>query len=183
MKINNLVFTSSKFEAENKNLLKINSVLFSVNKLFNKLKISFLFFAVIVFFSNSFSQENTEKSNQVLLPQINKELLPKFFDEVHNGTEYKYDSERERIYKEQVSRIEIIYIPYAENKNIPNLSSVSKMNKYNPNLNFDISNFNPKEFNFIKYGINYYSSSDQFIRVDNQDYIIHILPYTNRSSK
>ena len=130
MKINNLVFTSSKFEAENKNLLKINSVLFSVNKLFNKLKISFLFFAVIVFFSNSFSQENTEKSTQVLLPQINKELLPKFFDEVHNGTEYKYDSERERIYKEQVSRIEIIYIPYAENKNIPNLSSVSKMNKY-----------------------------------------------------
>lgn len=59
MKINNLVFTSSKFEAENKNRLKINSVLFSVNKLFNKLKISFLFFAVIVFFSNSFSQEKT----------------------------------------------------------------------------------------------------------------------------
>ena len=110
--------------------------------------------------------------------QINKDLLPKFFYEVHKDSEYKYDSERERIYKEQVSRIEIIYIPYAENKNIPNLSSVSKMNKYNPNLNFDISNFNPKEFNFIKYGINYYSSSDQFIRVDNQDYIIHILPYT-----
>ena len=57
MKINNLVFTSSKFEAENKNRLKINSVLFSVNKLFNRLKISFLFFAVIVFLSNSFSQE------------------------------------------------------------------------------------------------------------------------------
>ena len=57
MKINNLVFTSSKFEAENKNLLKINSVLFTVNKLFNRLKISFLFFAVIVFLSNSFSQE------------------------------------------------------------------------------------------------------------------------------
>ena len=178
MKINNLVFTSSEFEAENKNRLKINSVLFSVNKLFNQLKISFLFFAVIVFFSNSFSQENTEKSNQVLLPQINKELLPKFFDEVHKGSEYKYDSERERIYIEQLSRIEFIKIPYAENNHIPKLSSISKMNKYNPNLNFDISNFNPKEFNFIKYGINYYSSSDQFIRVDNQDYIIHILPYT-----
>ena len=83
MKINNLVFTSSKFEAENKNLLKINSVLFTVNKFFIQLKISFLFFAVIVFFSNSFSQENNQKSTQVLLPQINKELLPKFFDEVH----------------------------------------------------------------------------------------------------
>ena len=143
---------------------------------------NFLILGIFIFLFSicSFSQEEKEYR---INNQINFSKIPDFFNEVHQGSEYKYDSERERIYKEQVSRIEIIYIPYAENKNIPNLSSVSKMNKYNPNLNFDISNFNPKEFNFIKYGINYYSSSDQFIRVDNQDYIIHILPYTNRSSK
>ncbi len=153
------------------------------NNLFNMFKISFLFFVAIVICSNSFSQEILKKTSQDLSPKINQDLLPKFFDEVHKGSEYKYDSERERIYIEQLSRIEFIKIPYAENNHIPKLSSISKMNKYNPNLNFDISNFNPNEFNFIKYGINYYSSSDQFIRVDNQDYIIHILPYNNNSIK
>ena len=137
--------------------------------------ISILFFSCI---SLSFAQNKENELFEKQSIQINKDLLPKFFYEVHKDSEYEYDSEREKIYLEQLSRIEFIKIPYAENNNIPNLSSVSKMNKYNSNLNFDISNFNPKEFNFIKYGINYYSISDQFIRVDNQDYIIHILPYT-----
>lgn len=152
-------------------------------KLFSLNLMKIFFFPYLLFFTFfCFSQELNEKSTQ-LIPKINKELLPKFFEEVHKGSEYKYDSERERIYLEQLSRIEIIKIPFAENNNIPKLSSVLKMNKYNPNLNFEISNFNPEEFNFIKYGINYYSISDQFFRVDNQDYIIHILPYTNNLLK
>ena len=130
-------------------------------------------------FANIFYAQNREKvlkENQEI--QINKELLKNFFNEVHQGSQYIYDKERERIYLEQLSRIEIISVPYVENKNLVNLSSIDKMTKYNPDLIFDLSNFNPNEFNFIKYSFNFYSSSDQFIRVDNKDFIIHILPYT-----
>jgi len=112
--------------------------------------------------------------------KINNSFLKDFFYEVHKGSPYEYDRERERIYLEQLSRIEIIPIPYVENNNLKNLSSIDKMNKYNTSLSFDISNFDPVKFNFIKYSFNFYSTSDQFIRVDNKDYIIHILPYTNK---
>jgi hypothetical protein len=128
----------------------------------------------------SFGQEVRKEDPQVLPILIDERLLSKFFVEVHQGSEYVYDSERERIYKEQLSRIEIIYIPYVENIHHPKLSTIEKMTKYNQNINFDLSNFNPNNFNFIKYGFNFYSSSDQFIRVDNQDYIIHILPYIKK---
>jgi hypothetical protein len=134
----------------------------------------FLFLA-----SLSFGQEVQKEKAQDLPIQINKELIPKFFAEVHDGSEYKYNSERERIYLEQLSRIEIIYIPYVENIHHPKLSTIEKMTKYNQNINFDLNDFEPKKFNFIKYSFNFYASYDQFIRVDNKDYIIHILPYIN----
>lgn len=182
MKINNLFFSSFNFGIFNKYHLKINSFL-SVFNLLSSLKVILVFFAVILFFNNSFSQENKEKLAALSTRKINRDLLPSFFDEVHYGSSYKYDSEYERIYLEQLSRIELIYSPYVENNYMLKLSSLSKMNKYNPNLDFNTSEFIPEKFNFIKYGFNFYASSDQFIRVDNQDYIIHILPYINKSSK
>lgn len=139
--------------------------------------VTFLFLFLVVL---SFGQEVRKEKTQDLPIKINKDLIPEFFTEVHDGSGYEYNSERERIYLEQISRIEIIYIPYVENKNLVNLSSIELLNKYNSDLSYDFSDFNPKKFNFIKYSFNFYSTSDQFIRVDNQDYIIHILPYTNK---
>jgi len=139
---------------------------------------SVLTFLAIIFLSfSSYSQEKDLSEPQTL--KASSELIKSFFEEVHKGSPYKYDKERERIYLEQLSRIEIIHIPYVENKNLVNLSTIELLNKYNSNLSYDFSNFDPKKFNFIKYSFNFYLTYDQFIRVDNQDYIIHILPYTN----
>ncbi len=166
-----------------KDLLENTSIIFILNNRLNKsvncFKIGFLLFIGVIFFNsqNLFSQDNDSRKSEEVTSQISKALLPNFFDEVHKGSEYKYDSERERIYLEQLSRIEIICIPNVENIHHPKLSSLGKMEKYNPNLNFDLTNFNPSNFNFIKYGFNFYVSYDQFIRVDNHDYIIHISPY------
>lgn len=134
-----------------------------------------LFLGAFVFLLSNLSFSQVENDSI----QINPSLLEKFFDEVQNGSGYKYDSEYKRIYLEQLSRIEFIYSPYVENQHQPKLSTIERITKYNPNLNFDLTNFNPNEFNFIKYGFNFYASYDQFIRVDNNDYIIHILPKNN----
>jgi len=133
-------------------------------------------FLLLSFFSNS--QEEVGFSEPKLL-KLSVLDVKNFFEEVHKGSPYVFDKERERVYLEQLSRIEIIHIPYVENKNLVNLSSIELLNKYNSSLSYDFSKFDPKKFNFIKYSFNFYSTSDQFIRVDNQDYIIHILPYTN----
>lgn len=126
----------------------------------------------------TYTQQGVNPDN---VPQINKKYLREFFEEVHRGSPYKYDSEMERIYMEQLKRIEIIKIPYVENKNHKNLSSIERMDKYNPQMSYpELTNFDPERFNFIKYGFNMFKPYSQMIRVDNQDYIIKIKAYKKK---
>lgn len=80
------------------------------------------------------------------------------------------------IYSKNISQIEIIKISPKDGKDIPLLSGVSLKNKCNLELKRDETNFDIENFNPLKYFFNFYSSEEQFIRVDNTHFVIHILP-------
>lgn len=115
---------------------------------------------------------------------INQPLTLKersFIDEVYGNyaTEFIYDNpHRLKVFK-QILRNRII-IEYHKNKDFSSLTPLSQVpliNSINPNLkrdfNFDKDNFNP-----LKYAFNFFSrnQSKSYYRVDNQQYLITILP-------
>lgn len=147
------------------------------------MKTILLIFVGLVFSTKSINAQTNEQRRKIeasMSPKINTMLLDQFFNEVHKGSEYKMNDDRRAIYLEQLSRFEFIYSPYVENKNHPLLSSIERMDKYNPTLDFSLNDFKPEEFNFIKYGFNFYLPYSQMIRVDGQDYLIKIKQYEQK---
>ncbi len=132
----------------------------------------FIFFGVLVFSANlSFSQTDLREDNTL---KVDVKNLAKFHNEVYGNSEYVLTPEREKLYLQQLDKVIFIKQPFVENENYKLLSSVLKMDKYNPNLNYDVSNFNYQLFNPLKYNFNYYIKVNQFFRVDNTDYVIMI---------
>ena len=129
---------------------------------------------------NAQTDEQKKKIEASMSPKINPQLIDQFFNEVHEGSPYKMSEDRKKSYLEQLSRLSFVYSPYVENKNHPLLSTIEKMDKYNKNMDYSLENFKPEEFNFIKYGINFYLPTSQMIRVDNQDFLIVIKGYKQK---
>jgi hypothetical protein len=79
------------------------------------------------------------------------------------------------LYEENLSRVEIKTIAASGNENYALLSSVDLKNKYNPQLTRDnAGNFNPSQFNALKYLFDFYPKQDKTYRVDNSQYVIVI---------
>lgn len=79
------------------------------------------------------------------------------------------------LYEENLSRVEVKTIPAANNENYTLLSSVDLKNKYNPQLTRDnAGNFNPLQFNALKYLFDFYPKQDKIYRVDNTQYVVVI---------
>ena len=126
------------------------------------------------------TDEQKKKIEASTSPKINPELIDQFFSEVHKGSPYKMSTDRKKSYVEQLSRFSFVYSPNVENKNHPLLSSIGRKDKYNKNMDYSLEGFKPEEFNFIKYGFNFYLPSSQMIRVDGQDYLIVIKSYKQK---
>ena len=126
------------------------------------------------------TDEQKKKIEASTSPKINPELIDQFFNEVHKGSPYKMSEDRKKAYLEQLSRFSFVYSPYVENKNHPLLSSIERKDKYNNSMDYSLERFKPEEFNFIKYGFNFYLPSSQMIRVDEQDYLIIIKGYKQK---
>jgi len=56
------------------------------------------------------------------------------------------------------------------------LSSVSKKNKCNSNIDYSLTSFDPMNFNPLVYQFKYYDTVSHYYRVDGKDYIIEIKP-------
>jgi hypothetical protein len=67
----------------------------------------------------------------------------------------------------------ISYSPQYKGKKFKSLSEVKLNNKHNTSLQTDV-NYNPKNFNPLKYKFPLHSKSDEMYRVGNTDYIITI---------
>lgn len=79
------------------------------------------------------------------------------------------------LYEENLSRVEVKTIPASNNENYTLLSSVDLKNKYNPQLTRDnAGNFNPLQFNALKYLFDFYPKQDKIYRIDNSQYLIVI---------
>jgi|GEM_PF-1950247 len=107
----------------------------------------------------------------------NTSLIDNFMDEVYADIDiYKTDEHKKRYYS-NLSRTIIHTVPLGEYPECPLLSTVSLKNKYNPNLQTDLNNFDPSKFNPLKYNFNYTSTNTTYYyRVDNSNYIIEIKP-------
>ena len=140
-------------------------------KFINKI-VNFLIF-IIVFGAINLSFSQTENHIETAL-KINTSMLAKFYEEVYRNSEYTLNSEREGVIKLQIDRIIFIKIPFVENETYKLLSTVIKMDKYNPTLNYDTSIFDTNTFNPLKYNFNYYLKRNQFFRIDDTEYVIMI---------
>lgn len=71
------------------------------------------------------------------------------------------------------NRIEIKLVPGGDLKPCPLLSEVSLFDAYVSTLTRDV-NFNPHDFNPLKYNLNFYSRNAALYKVDNTNYFIII---------
>jgi hypothetical protein len=77
---------------------------------------------------------------------------------------------------EIINRINVITEPYQSTENYKLLSTVPFKNKCNPAMVRDELNFNPSDFNPLKYFLNWYPDTVTKYRVDNTDYVIVVHP-------
>ncbi len=78
-------------------------------------------------------------------------------------------------YVTMIGRVEVITLAEYGSENYLPLSSVPLKNKCNSALTYDSgANFNPENFNALKYFFNFYSQTDQAYLVDNTSYIVLI---------
>lgn len=77
---------------------------------------------------------------------------------------------------EIISRIEVAIEPYQSTESYKLLSTVLFKNKCNPALTRDELNFNPTNFNPLKYFLNWYPNTVTKYRVDNSNYVIVVHP-------
>ncbi|HLU16749.1 MAG TPA: hypothetical protein VKZ76_01740 [Edaphocola sp.] len=77
---------------------------------------------------------------------------------------------------ELLARVEIKTEPIAANENYPLLSNVQLRNKCNPNMQRDENNFDPNNFNPLKYFFNFTPGVSTTYRVNNSNYLIVIHP-------
>lgn len=108
---------------------------------------------------------------------VNTSLIDDFMNEVYADMDIYKTSEHKKLYLKNIERIIIHTVPFGEYPECPLLSTVPLKNKYNPNLQSDLNNFDTSKFNPLKYSFNYTSTSiTYYYRVDNSNYIIEIKP-------
>lgn len=115
------------------------------------------------------SQEN--KYSKVQIESFIREVFKDKADELVLNSK----SRRLDVITEFLNRFEVIERPDFAGKNFKTLSEVSLNNKYNSDLKMDL-NYNPNNFNPLKYNFNMSSKEVLLYRIGNSNYIIRILP-------
>lgn len=119
-----------------------------------------------------FSQNYPEYPSQT----VNLSNTQVFLNEVYlNCPEYTSQEHVDRA-KETLSRVVFHEVPLGEYPECPLLSSAVKKNKCNSSLIYSLDNFNPQDFNTLKYILKYSDSESNYYRVDGHPYIIEIKP-------
>lgn len=75
-----------------------------------------------------------------------------------------------------LARVEIKPEPYQANEPYIRLSTIGLRNKCNPNMQRDEANFDPNNFNPLKYFLMFKDGATTTYRVDNTNYVIVIHP-------
>ncbi|RYZ26850.1 MAG: hypothetical protein EOP49_42955 [Sphingobacteriales bacterium] len=95
--------------------------------------------------------------------------------EVYTGVPQYTTPAHVAMYEENLGRVEVKHVVPTATENYTLLSSVPLKNKYNQALVYDNgSNFNPAQFNALKYLFSFYPIQDMTYRVDNTEYVIII---------
>lgn len=134
--------------------------------------------AFIIFFlfaiNTSYSQENSGISTS---PSNNAGLHPKTFvfaQEVYRDCSEYLQEQYLPEYSLKISQVHVLSIPNNGTVDFPLLSTVALQNKCNTDLQRDELNFDPSNFNPLKYFFNYFVQADVYYKVDNQPYVIYI---------
>jgi len=117
--------------------------------------------------------------SDAVIAQSESGLHPKtlqFANEVYLECPMYVNEELLNLYDKQVRRIEIVQWINGSLNDVKLLSSVALKNKCNPSLTYEGANFDGQNFNPLKYFFNYSASEDQFIRIDNTNFVIQIKP-------
>lgn len=115
-------------------------------------------------------------TNNSSAQQINSKIQEVFADKTQEMVEN--DPERLSFLNDLlVNRIEIVKSENTSNDKYTKLSTAALLNKYNSGLKRDVD-FDPTNFNPLKYNLIFTSKKTEIYRVDNTDYIIVIQPQT-----
>jgi len=115
---------------------------------------------------NGFAQ-NAAITNVTVTPKVEA-----FAKEIFKNSPNYITPEMLSILQEHYNRVEIKQEPFTAGENYTPLSKTYFINKYNPDLKKDDTNFNPATFNPLKYALNFDARADMVYRVDNTNYII-----------
>jgi len=80
--------------------------------------------------------------------------------------------------EEILTRIRIHKVDLGQYPECKKLSECSLRNKCNPSLDYNLENFDLETFNPLIYRLRFYSEQSEYYRIDNQNYIMEILPST-----
>ena len=112
-------------------------------------------------------------------PLYSKQKIALYINEVFadqaDALVFKSSSKRLPLITDFFNRISIQNMPEHRGKKFKLLSSLELLDKYNPNLTRD-KNFDPENFNALKYQFDMVCKNKLVYRVDNTDYIISIEP-------
>lgn len=98
-----------------------------------------------------------------------------YTNEVYSDVEIYKTPGHIKMNSDLIKQVEVV--KWDKKTSYPLLSSVPLKNKYNPALSYDTgANFNPANFNPLKYMFDMYNPSVLIYRVDNTDYIVKINP-------
>jgi hypothetical protein len=129
--------------------------------------LSFLLLISILLFSGSYASSQQS---------ANVSLVNQFLQEVYADCPEYQDEEHVQMSTDYLQRTLIHTVPLDQYPECPLLSSASKKNKCNAELDYSESNFSPESFNPLKYHFQFFSSTSTYFRVDGQNYIIEIKP-------
>lgn len=104
-----------------------------------------------------------------------EEKAQQFANEVYQDCPQYAQAEYLNDYVTMLGRVEIITLSEYGSADYQLLSAVPLKNKCNTSLSYDSAeNFNPENFNPLKYFFNFYAQTDQAYLVDNSQYIVLI---------
>lgn len=116
---------------------------------------------------NSFAQSAT--TNIAVTPKVKS-----FAAEIFKNSPNYMTPEVLAIMQERYSRVEVKQEPVTAGEKYTPLSKTYFINKYNPDLKKDGANFDPANFNPLKYALDFDARTDVVYRVDNTSYIIYV---------
>lgn len=141
------------------------------------MKKGFILFLLVLIIGINSSAAQTKNYPEYPHQAANISLIDDFMNEVYADMDIYKTSEHKNLCLKKLERTIIHTVPFGEYPECPLLSTLPLKNKYNPNLQSDLNNFDTSKFNPLKYGFNYTSTSTTYYyRVDNSNYIIEIKP-------